>query len=159
MAPIEVNHRTLGTALDNLYKKHLDAKIVRQPSKRFQVDDAVRVSTARHTFKKGYKGTWNEEVFRIRQVKASLPYTLYKLKDYQGRDIDGSFYAQELQKADVTDNTLYVIETILKKRIRKGIKEIYVKWAGYNDDFNEWIPESNAVDFLKNQQNKEVADK
>ena len=37
------------------------------------------------------------------------------------------------------------IEKVLRRRINKktGEKEIYVKWKGYNKNFNQWIPLKN----------------
>ena len=46
----------------------------------------------------------------------------------------------ELQK---TKQETYRIETVLRHRTRKGgVKEIYVKWKGYTEKFNQWIPEA-----------------
>ena len=58
--------------------------------------------------------------------------------------IDGVFYEQQLQKISKNDK-IYYVEKILKKRNVKGKKEIYIKWLGYPDRFNEWIPFSNLI--------------
>ena len=36
---------------------------------------------------------------------------------------------------------VYRIDKVLKKSTRSGEKEVYVKWKGYSNDFNSWIPE------------------
>ena len=39
----------------------------------------------------------------------------------------GTFYNEELQKAYVTDDTVYKIKKVLKKRTYCGTKQVYVK--------------------------------
>ena len=56
----------------------------------------------------------------------------YKITDYNGVKIQGSFYEQELQK---TSQSTFRIEKILK---RQGDKSP-VKWMGYSKSFNSWI--------------------
>ena len=41
-----------------------------------------------------------------------------------GDVIIGSFYNEELQKAYVTDDTVYKIEKVLKKRTYRGVKSM-----------------------------------
>ena len=49
------------------------------------------------TFDKGYTQRWTEEVFKISKIQFTIPVT-YKITDYNGEEIQGSFYHQELQK-------------------------------------------------------------
>ena len=77
-------------------------------------------------------------MFIVSDARPTKPIT-YKIKDLKGEDIKGTFYRQELKK---TKQEIYRIEKVLKKRIRNGTKEVYVKWKGYNNDFNSWISES-----------------
>ena len=46
----------------------------------------------------------------------------------------GAFYEPEMQK--VTDTGVYKIEKIMRRRGNR----VLVKWLGYSDDFNSWIP-------------------
>ena len=70
-------------------------------------------------------------------MKRTNPPT-YSIKDTKGEKIQGTFYEQELQK---TTQEIYRIEKVLKKRTtRDGVKEVYVKWRGYSNAFNSWIP-------------------
>ena len=58
----------------------------------------------------------------------------YIIKDLKGETIKGAFYQQELQKAN---------QEVYRKRKRNDrTKEALVKWKGYSNDFNSWIPES-----------------
>jgi hypothetical protein len=97
----------------------------------------VRLSKAQRTFKKGYLPNWTEELFTVVKCIETIP-PVYLVKDDHGEILEGTVYAEELQKGIKTDD-VYKIETILKKR-KKGRKVQYlVKWLGYPESFNSWI--------------------
>ena len=56
----------------------------------------------------------------------------YKISNYNGEEIQGSFYEQELQK---TVQDTFRIEKVLK---RQGDKYL-VKWMEYPKSVNSWI--------------------
>ena len=60
----------------------------------------------------------------------TIPVT-YQITDYNGEEIKGSFYEQELQN---TSQDTFRIEKVLK---RQGDKSL-VKWMGYPKSFNYW---------------------
>lgn len=68
---------------------------------------------------------------------------VYKISDLLGESILGTFYPQELQKVRMKEE--YRIEKILKKRTRKKQTEYFVKYSGYPDKFNQWIPASDLL--------------
>ena len=43
--------------------------------------------------------------------------------------------------AYIGDEVVYKIEKIIKKRKRKNQSEVLVKWKGWPEKFNSWIPE------------------
>ena len=88
----------------------------------------VRISKYKNIFGKGYTPNWSEEVFVIRKVKKTVPWT-YVINDLNGDKMIGTFYEKELQK---TNQKEFRIEKVIK---RKGDK-LYVKWKGYNSLFN-----------------------
>ena len=80
---------------------------------------------------------WSEEVFVIKKVKNTVPWT-YVINDLNGEEIIRTFYEKELQKAN---QEKLRTEKVIK---RKGNK-IYVKWNGYNNLFNSWIDKASLV--------------
>lgn len=102
------------------------------PSKpKFKVGDRVRIPRKKQTFEKGYTTRWTEEEFTINKVLYTNPPT-YRITDYNGEKIRGSFYEAELQK---TTQDVYRIEKVIRKRGKRAL----VKWLGYPESQNSWI--------------------
>ncbi|GFU54058.1 putative uncharacterized transposon-derived protein F54H12.3 [Trichonephila clavipes] len=85
---------------------------------RFAVNDVVRISKARKVFRKGYLPGWTEETFIIYKRYPTNPPT-YVLQDLSGKEIAGRFYTEELQKIDKSDNDLWTIEKIIRKKVEE----------------------------------------
>ena len=82
---------------NNLYGDLIYSKPKKQ---NFAIGDKVRISKyKRQVFDKGCTPNWTEEIFVINQVLPTRPVT-YKIVDSMGEEINGSFYEQELQKAN-----------------------------------------------------------
>ena len=64
---------------------------------KFSIGDDVRITKKKKTFDKGYTQRWAEEVFQISRIQLTIPVT-YKITDYNGEEIQDSFYEQKLQK-------------------------------------------------------------
>ncbi len=135
-------HRTIGmtpvkcSKLKNFEVK-VSNKVLGKP--KFKIDDKVRISRIKGIFEKGYLPNWSEAVYIIHEVKRTSPVT-YILKDSAGEVLEGGFYEKELQK---TKQEIYRIEKVLRKKIIDGVEHALVKWMGYDDKFNEWIPVKN----------------
>lgn len=69
-------------------------------------------------------------------MKQGIPF--YTLKDVEGDVINGTFYESELSRVVVTDDTTYRIEKVFKRRKNDAL----VKWSGWPNKFNNWIPKS-----------------
>jgi len=106
---------------------------------KFAVGDRVRISRIKGTFEKGYLPNWSEAVYEIVKVKHTSPVT-YILKDPSGEILEGGFYSEELQK---TSQEIYRIEKVIEKKKIKGVAHALVKWSGYNEKHNSWIPVEN----------------
>ena len=108
---------------------------------RFNVGDQVRISYRREAFDREYGQKWSGEVFYISQRRRRNGIPIYKLKDWNGEDIKGTFYNQQLQKVNVSDQDNFKIEKILKRRKINGKKQVFVKWLHWPRKFNQWIDE------------------
>ena len=110
---------------------------------KLKIGDKVRISKNRRAFAKSHLPGWTEELFIVHQAYSGDP-PFYKIKDLNNEILDGTFYAEELQKIYKTDG-IFKIESILKKRKRKKQQEYLVKWSGYPATFNSWIPAKQLV--------------
>ena len=117
-----------------------DTNVKKTP--KLKIGDRVRIIKKKNIFEKGFTPNWTEELFTVDTVKSTQPIT-YTLVDTKGEKIHGTFYEQELQK---TKQEIYRIEKVIKKRKRNGIQEVFVKWKGYNNSFNSWIPLTDLED-------------
>ena len=92
-----------------LYGKKKKGRVKRP---RFKVGDRVRPNEKFRTFKKGYL------------LRGRVP--TYKVNEWDGTPIKGTFYEQDLQKVTVEDDDLFRIDKVVK---RKGDK-VLVRWKG-----------------------------
>ena len=58
---------------------------------KFQVGDHVRISKYKNIFAKGYIPNWSEEIFVIKEIKNTVPWT-YVINDLNDEEITGTFY-------------------------------------------------------------------
>ena len=132
MTPIEASKKkNEGIVYFNLYGDM--EPLLAKP--KFKIGDKVRISKyKRDVFDKGYTPNWTEEVFTVDKMQYTNPIT-YKLKDLRGEDIQGSFYEPELLKAK---QDVFRIDKVIRRDYKK--KQALVKWKGYSDEFNSWIP-------------------
>ena len=105
MKPIDVKDNTYI----NINKK------INDKDPKFKVGDHVRISKYKNIFAKGYTPNWSEEVFVIKKVKNTVPWT-YVINYLNGEEITGTFYEKELQR---TNQEEFRIEIVIK---RKGDK-------------------------------------
>ena len=100
MKPIDVK--------DNIYIDSVKAVNDKYP--KFKVGDHVRISKYKNIFVKEYISHWSEEVFVIKKVKNTVPWT-YVINDLNGEEIIGTFYEKELQE--------FRIEKVIKRKSDK----------------------------------------
>ena len=136
--PALVNSENEDEVFHTLYHNVLDNV---QPVKyKFKIGDQVRISKIKRKFEKGYLPNYSKEIFTVSKKVPRNP-AVYKLRDYDGEELKGTFYDKELQKV-IKHDDMYEVEKILKKR-RKGKNVQYlVKWFGYPDKFNSWVSAS-----------------
>lgn len=142
MKPSAVSNENVARVLTNLYGKTLVQRPKPQP---LAVGDTVMISKSKRTFDKGYLPNWTYEQFVVDEVvtpKVNHRFldssVRYKLKDEDGETLEGTFYASELQKTRPREVTQ------IEKIIRRRGNNVLVKWVGYPDKFNQWIPAVNV---------------
>lgn len=150
MEPAAVTLYNANIAHRNL----MSAATTRRKKKRFSTHiykrgDHVRISRTKGTFEKGYEKNFSTEIFQIsRALKRQDLYT-YEIQDLSVEKIEGFFYPEELTSVStkrIADDQEFKIEHVIKTRGRGARKELFVKWLGYPNKFNSWIPAGNARD-------------
>jgi len=139
-------HSTIGMSPVKASQKQNEMKVLQNTIEKtrltpiskakFKIGDKVRISRTKSTFEKGYLPNWSEELYIVDKVQETLPVT-YKVKDLLDEEIEGSFYEKELQK---TNQEVYRIEKVIRKKKINGVEHGLVKWSGYNEKHNQWIP-------------------
>ena len=84
---------------------------------KFKVGDHVRISKYKNIFTKGYTPNWSKEIFVIKEIKNTVPWT-YVINDLNGEEIIGTFYEKELEK---TNQEELKIEKVIKKKGKQAI--------------------------------------
>ncbi len=83
---------------------------------------------------------FSKEIFTVSKRLPRNP-PVYKLKDYDGEELKGTFYDKELQKV-IKHDDVYEVEKIIKKRGKGKSLQYFVKWLGYPSKFSSWVPAS-----------------
>ena len=133
MKPIDaIKPENYNILIDNYYKNFSN----KNNNIKFEIGDIVKIPIYLSTFTKEMTGKWTRELFKISKINNTIPVT-YNLVDLKDEPIEGTFYTEELQKIDksVLDEPLK-IEKVIKTSKGKSL----VKYLGYPDSFNEWIP-------------------
>ena len=74
---------------------------------------------------------------------------IYRIADYDGEKLDGTFYKQEIERVNKSETDYYRVEKVLRTGMRNKCKEYFVKWLGYSETFNSWVPAENVKDVKK----------
>ncbi|XP_052768010.1 uncharacterized protein LOC128230882 [Mya arenaria] len=149
LAPNDVNKSNEADVWAKMYLKKSN-KPIAKPNFHFKNGDLVRISFTKQPFQRAYQEQYTTEVFKVsgRILKQAIP--MYKLKDLKGDRIQGLFYTAELQKVNKDENSLWFIESILKKRKRNRRREYFVKWQGFPKTFNSWVDADDVEDVAWN---------
>lgn len=138
MTPNEVTSENTLQVFHNLYDTITPCPKIKM---KFKKGDLVRISKLRGVFDKKYEQSFTDEVFTVTRSIPRIP-PVYNLEDYDGEPIEGSFYEEELQKVKMTGDRLFQVEKILKRRIVKGEKQVFVRWKNWPEKFNSWVKAS-----------------
>jgi len=165
MRPVDVNFDN-AIYLKNKLKANAKQKFNKRKYnlQHFKVGDMVRIEKYKHAFEKGYSPNFTYEIFSVCMVRTSTRPITYKLIDTKGNILDGWFYSQELSLVRVPkksqtgrinninrhvqrdDEQTWTIEKIINHKKKHGVDYSYVKWKGFEDKFNSWIPTDSIFD-------------
>uniref|UniRef100_A0A8C6PF69 Integrase catalytic domain-containing protein n=1 Tax=Nothobranchius furzeri TaxID=105023 RepID=A0A8C6PF69_NOTFU len=125
-APFEVNTENQWQVFCNLF-----GTTTLKPAKKmkFNRGDVLRIAKLRGVFDKKYEQSFTHELFTVDECLHRSP-PVYKLKDFDGEKIEGSFYEAELQKVNLSTERSFHVEKVLKRRTYRGQKQVFVKWLG-----------------------------
>ena len=146
MTPSEALAAPRDVVFKNLYgfrnfREYLKSQSMKKA--KLKKGDFVRMAYTLGPLEKGFYPTWTDAVGNVSSI-IKKPIPIYTLKDYLGNPIKRRFYGADLQRIK---EPLYRVEKELKKRTRKGVKEVLVKFVGYSSRHNAWIPEKNLFPY------------
>jgi hypothetical protein len=146
IAPNDVNETNEADLWAYMYLKPKLMNVKKEKTKRkrlfrFKIGQLVRISHQRRAFTRAYNEQWSYEVFKIKRRFQMQGTPMYKLVDMLVSEIKGNFYQVELQAVDESEDTLWEVEKIIRKRRRNYRTEVLMKWTGYPDGFNGWVDE------------------
>ena len=119
MPPRDVTWANQHQVWQRLYGTRL-ARCVRP---KWKAGDRVRLQKQHRPFEKGYLPGWTEEVFLIDRAVPG-PVVTYKIKEWDGTPVKGTFCEQDVQKVDVPHDALFPVEKVLQRRRQ----EVNVRW-------------------------------
>ena len=153
IAPIDVNSNNETDIWAYMYLK--PPKKGKRKTKvtpyHFKPGDLVRLSHKNMVFDRSYDEHYTREIFKIYQRIRMQGIPMYKIKDFQNELIKGNFYESELQKVSKDEDALWFIEKKLRRRQKNGEIQWLVKFDGWSDRYNQWIPEKDITDVISTE--------
>ena len=141
-APRDVDQNNAEDVWETLYG-HMKKK--KKKKSALKVGDRVGLNKKHRTFKKGYLPGWTEEVFLITQARLDGNVPTYRISEWDDTPIKGTFYAEDLQKVTVTDDDLFRIDSVVRRKKDK----LLVRWKGWPAKYDSWINKKDLVPLSK----------
>ncbi len=141
-------HRMIGTTpllAETDPRTHIEIRMrmakeqekIKKRKQKFEIGDTVRIAIQKGKFARGYKQQSNVEIFRIYSIKTTSKIPMYFLETYdKSEKIKGGFYDFELTKVS---GDIFRIEKIIKTRKINGKIQHFVRWKGFNENYDSWI--------------------
>ena len=157
MKPVDVNFANAPKLMNKL-KAAAEKKFSgrKYSMAKFKIGDMVRIEKYKHAFEKGYAPNFTSEIFSVCKVRTSSRPITYRLIDTKGNILEGWFYSQDLSLVKIHKTTkptvnkrqnvqhdveqTWVIDQIVDRKKKNGIEYAYVKWKGFDNKHNSWIP-------------------
>ena len=132
MAPHQVTSKTVPEVWDKLYGQRFDQKT--PPPKMSRRRPRTLQQETSSLQKRLFTGMDGRSVV-VTHVRRH-PVVTYRLSEWDGTPIKGTFYEPDVQKVQVSDDSLFRVEKVLKRKGRK----VLVRWKGWPAKYDSWIP-------------------
>ena len=106
-------------------------------------NQVIRSEWRKQGYQRGYQQQYSDEIFTVVKLIPRNP-PVYKIVNFNGNPIKGTFYKKELQRVYKDRNSEYEIEKIFKKRKRNGKTQYLVRWVGYPSEFDSYVNEEDV---------------
>ena len=118
---------------------------------KFKIGSLVRISRTKHIFDRSYSQKWTEEILKVAHRFKRHDINQYTLTDFCGDEsMKGTFYESELQRVDKDENSLWIVEKIIKKRKPGGKTEYLCIFQGWSYKYNAYdVATNHAHSILK----------
>ena len=137
MSPYERDKAENENEIRQQYLKRYIKSNIKRKKPKYSIGDTVRIWGERGQFHCGYMEDYTKEYFIISKVLTNLPFPRYTIKEYNGDEVTGSFFEDELIGYKPSD--LYPIEVIKKRKSKDGL-EYLVHYIGWPHTYDEWKP-------------------
>ena len=145
MAPKEVDDDNAMKVWDRLYDTKKNNKKRKATTPSLKVGDKVRLNKKHRTFQKGYLPGWTEEVFAVSKVRRDGNVATYNVAEWDDTPIKGTFYEEDLQKVTTTDDDLFRIDSVVKRKK----DTVLMRWKGWPAKYDSWISKKDLVPLSK----------
>ena len=149
MAPDDVNFYNSKEVYERLYGKR-----ARRQTPKLQKDDYVRMSRLLRFTDKSFENRWSRALYKVARGPFFPQHgerPMYEIEEIDTKEkVPGTFYEDELllvDKKTFFDDFVFPIEKRIRYRTKNNVREVYVKWLGYNS--YGWIPVKSVADIDK----------
>lgn len=145
MTPNEADDPANRARVQAIFHERYTAMARKRKQPTFKVGEMVRVKLMPRLLtaeSRAYAPQFKGEYFVIRSINRRMPIPLYHLRSLDtNEDIEGGLYGNELQRVK---GDLWRVERVLRRRVRNGRRELFVKWKFFNRTHNSWIAEADV---------------
>jgi len=129
------------------YDRERRGRMRRKTQYAFNLGDLVRLNKIKRAFQREYDQRWTGEVFRIERRFSLDRIPKYKIVDWEGEPIEGTFYQNELQRVIVPADTLFTIDYEIEEETdADGVEWVKVHYAYWPSKFDSWVRRDALVD-------------
>ena len=147
MSPYKALEPENQNKLSYIYAKKVAKQSMKKVQPKFSVGQTVRVSFKRGPFSRGYGQSHSSTRYLIASVDTRFCVPTYKLKNQpnskdSGEPVVGTFHQNQLTLVDIPEYR----GSIVGHRTRKGVKQALMRFEGYSQEYDQWLPVESIKD-------------